>query len=495
MPLPEIAAMPLLVLLVGSVATYFQARWFRGRGAAWTGLTAFAFTFLAFGSAAALQAGGTSGRFFLFGQVPLEAGGLAYFLTLVATGLGMAVALYSISYLREEPGLERYYPLLLLMSAGIVGIGFAADLFSLFVFFELMAIASYGLVAYDVRDWEPLEAGMKYIVMSGTGSLVALLGISLLYFFSGTMDLNQLRIEVAAGRIPLVASAPAIGLLIAGFGLKSAIVPLHTWLPDAHSAAPSGISAMLSGIVIEAGLLTLVKSLGAFVGPGAAPLVSFGLLLALLAVLTMTVGNLLALHQKDLKRMLAFSSVAQVGYILLGFGLAFEYGVRSGMEGGLFHLLNHAMMKGGAFLAAGLFLWYAGTRDLDRLAGIGRAAPLVGASFAVFVLGLAGVPPMSGFLSKLIIAKAGLDAGGILPLLFVVALAANSVLSLAYYVPAMNRIVFAESRHPVRRVPRTMQIPIVALAIGTILFGLFPEIPLEAVSSATDALVRLFGGG
>jgi proton-translocating NADH-quinone oxidoreductase chain N len=486
----EFAATPLLALLVGSVATYLQARALRGRGAAWTGLTAFAFFLLAFGSAVALIASGVAGRFVLFGRVPLDAGGLAALLTIVAAGLGMAVSLYSIAYLREEPGLERYYPLLLLMAGGIVGIGYAADLFSLFVFFELMAIASYGLVAYEVRDWEPLEAGMKYVVMSATGSIVALFGISLVYLFTGTLDLARLPGEVAA--MPRFASVAAIGLFVAGFGVKSAIVPMHTWLPDAHSAAPSGISAMLSGIVIQAGVLTLVKSLGLFAGPGSPA--SFGFLLALLAVLTMTVGNLLALHQTDLKRMLAFSSIAQVGYVLLGFGLAFEYGVRSGLEGGLFHVLNHAMMKGGAFLAAGAFLWVAGTRDLGRLAGIGRVAPAVGASFAVFSLGLAGVPPMSGFLSKLLIAKAGLDAGGAWPLFFVVALAANSVLSLSYYVPAMNRIVFAEGAHPTRRIPATMQVPIVLLAVGTILVGLFPDVPLQLVVAAAEALARLFGG-
>ena len=486
----EAAATPLIALLVGAVATYFQARSLRGRGAAWTGLAAFAFSLFSFGSAWALSATGVEGRFTLFGQVPLEASGLSTLLTLVATGLGMAVSVYSIAYLKEEAGLERYYPLLLLMIAGIVGIGLAADLFSLFVFFELMAIASYGLVAYDVRSWEPLEAGMKYLVMSATGSLVALLGIGIVFLFAGTLDLASLRSE--ALRMPAIAGVSAIGLLIAGFGVKSAVVPFHTWLPDAHSAAPSGISAMLSGIVIQSGLLTLVKSLGIFAGPF--PDVSFGLLLALLAVLTMTVGNLLALHQTDLKRMLAYSSVAQVGYVLLGFGLAFEYGVRSGLDGGLFHVMNHAMMKGGAFLAAGVFLWYAGTRDLDRLGGIGRAAPLVGASFAVFALGLAGVPPMSGFLSKLLIAKAGLDAGGVAPLLFVLALAGNSVLSLAYYVPAVNRIVFAAGDHGARRVPWTMQAPIVALAAGTILVGLFPDLALRLVASASDALLQLFGG-
>jgi proton-translocating NADH-quinone oxidoreductase chain N len=486
----ESAGLPLLLLLVGAVATYVQARALRGHGAGWTGFTAFGIMLAAFGVAVWLQASDVSGRFLLVGLVPLDWDGLAALLSLAGTGLGMAVSLYSTTYLPEEPSVERFYPLLCLMTAGIVGVGLAVDLFSLFVFFELMAIASYALVAYPTKDWEPVEAGMKYVIMSGSGSLVALMGISLLFFFTGTMDLTALR--AAAIAIPPVAAIPIIALLTAGFGLKAAIVPLHTWLPDAHSAAPSGISAMLSGIVIQTGLVTLVKSVGVIAGAQAA--FSVGFLLSLLAVLTMTLGNLLALHQSDLKRMLAYSSVAQVGYILLGFGLWLDYGVRSGAEGALFHILNHAVLKGGAFLAAGVFLWQTGTRDMDRLAGIGRATPLVGAAFAVSVLGLAGVPPMSGFLSKLLIAKAGLDAGGAWPLFFVIALAANSVLSLAYYVPALNRIVFGHGATTERRAPWTLQGPIVVLALITIVFGLFPDLPLQLVESAVNALSALFGG-
>ena len=486
----EIAGLPLGLLLAGAAGTYAQARAMRGRGAGRTGFTAFGIMLAAFGVAAWLQATGASGRFLLAWLVALEWNGLAALLALGGTGLGMAVALYSTAYLPEEPAVERFYPLLCLMTAGIVGVGLAMDLFSLFVFFELMAIASYALVAYPTKDWEPVEAGMKYVIMSGTGSLVALMGISLLFLFAGTMDLSDLR--TAAAAIPPVAAVPIIALLTTGFGLKAAVVPLHTWLPDAHSAAPSGISAMLSGIVIQTGLLALVKSVGVLVGAQAA--FSVGFLLALLAVLTMTFGNLLALHQTDLKRMLAYSSIAQVGYILLGFGLWLDYGVRTGAEGALFHILNHAALKGGAFLAAGMFLWQTGTRDMDRLAGIGRATPLVGAAFAVSVLGLAGVPPMSGFLSKLLIAKAGLDAGGAWPLFFVIALAANSVLSLAYYVPALNRIVFGHGATTDRRAPWTLQGPIVALALITILFGLFPDLPLQLVESAVNALSALFGG-
>jgi proton-translocating NADH-quinone oxidoreductase chain N len=482
-----IALAPLLVLLAGSPATFLLARRLRPRGAAAAGLSAFGFFLLSFGLAAILGATGAEGRIPFLGTSTLEADGLAIFLALVTTGLGMAVSLYSIGSLADGPGVERYYPLLLLMSAGAVGIGFAADLFALFVFFELTAIASFGLVAYETHRPEALEAGLKYVAMSGAGSLTALFGISLVYLGTGTLDLAAIR---ASPAMPASLGAAAAALLIAGFGLKAALVPVHTWLPDAHAAAPSGISAMLSGVVIEAALVALAKGIAGVNASTA----SLGAVLGALAVLTMTVGNLLALPQTDLKRMLAFSSVSQVGYILLGFALAIEFGVVSGLQGGLFHLLTHAVAKGGAFLGAGAFLWIAGTRDLERLAGVGRAAPALGLSFAVFALGLAGVPPMSGFLSKLLIAKAGLDAGGTVPLVLVVALAANSVLSLGYYVPALLRIGFAESDRPRVRVPWAVQVPVVGLAAASVLMGLFPDPFLAVAGRAADALAGLLGG-
>ena len=483
-----LAGLPLFALLAGAPAVYLEARLSRGRGGEWTGLGAFAVFLLSFGLAVGLLASGSDGPVPFLGAMTLAGTPLAYFLATIGTGLGMAASLFSIPTLRGDRSVERYFPLLLLMAAGAVGLGFAADLFGLFVFFELMAVASYGLVAYHVDRAEAIEAGMKYVVLSGAGSLVALLGISFAYLGAGTTDLAEIR--GASAGMPVLLAGPAAALFVAGFGLKAAIVPMHTWLPDAHTAAPSGISAMLSGIVIEAALVALATSVGAV----ATPAVSVGLYLSLLAVLTMTVGNLLALHQSDVKRMLAYSSVAQVGYILLGFGLAFEFGVAGGAEGGLLHILTHGLAKGGAFLAAGAFVWIAGTRDLGQLAGIGRAAPAVGLSFALFALGLAGVPPMGGFLSKLLIAKAGLDAGGLGPILLVLALAANSVLSLGYYVPALLRIVFSEARPARVRVPWTMQGPIVGLALATVLIGLFPDPAIQAAQAAAQGLARAFGG-
>jgi proton-translocating NADH-quinone oxidoreductase chain N len=379
------------------------------------------------------------------------------------------------------------------MIAGIVGIGFAGDLFNMFVFFEVMAIPSYVLVAFEKDKWEPIEAAMKYIVMSVFGSLIALLGISIVFMYTGSLDLAVLA-QLTAGMDSLKAIG-AVGLIIVGFGVKAAIVPLHTWLPDAHSAAPSGISAMLSGVIIEAGLIAMIKALAVLPG------IDSGVVLIIFGIVSMFVGNFIAIVQRDLKRMLAYSSIAQMGYILLGIGLAFAYlssGGDYGFRGGFLHILNHAVMKGGAFLCAGAILHSIGTRDLEEMRGIGRKLPLVGVAFALFGFALAGVPPLNGFVSKFFICRAGVDAGG-WGIVAMVLLIINSLLSLCYYLPAINKILFSrdisEKAKEVRKVPVSMAIPIVIMVILTVTLGVYPELGLKIVDPVVSFMMARLGGG
>ncbi|OGS50812.1 MAG: hypothetical protein A3K65_08485, partial [Euryarchaeota archaeon RBG_16_68_12] len=393
---------------------------------------------------------------------------------LIATGLGFAVTLYTMVHMRGEREKDRplYTALFLLLVTGVSGLGLAGDLFNLYVFFELMAISSYALVAYYRLRPDAAEAGMKYLVMNGAGSIVALLGIGIVYLSlpaGGTLDLQYL----AAHPLPAVNAFLAAALLIAGFGVKAAIVPMHTWLPDAYTAAPTGITAMLGGVVTQSGLIAMVRALSVL-GVNNSVSLSYGVLLGLLAVLTMTVGNLTAMHQRDLKRMLAYSSIAQAGYVLMGFAVGLEFGVVIAVVGALFHILNHALMKGGAFLAAGALENAYGTRSLDDLKGAGRRSPWLGAAFGIFVLGLAGVPPTAGFLSKLFIAS-GAAQGGALGVFFVVALIANSVLSLAYYIPALTGLWSKEA--PVvgeRRLSLPLVAIVVAMAAMVVAMGLWP---------------------
>jgi len=484
--------LPIVTLLVGALVSYLCARLMPRPK--FTGFVSL-FFLIASGVELSMLYPGTELLTWSIGgaQTYLQANSLAIFLGLVAVGLGALVSIFSVSYMEKSEGLGRYYALLLIMIAGIVGIGFAGDLFNMFVFFEVMAIPSYVLVAFEKEKWEPIEAAMKYIIMSVFGSLMALLGISIIFMYTGSLDLAVLA-QLTADMDSLKAIG-AVGLIIIGFGVKAAIVPLHTWLPDAHSAAPSGISAMLSGVIIEAGLITMIKALAVLPG------INSGVVLIIFGIVSMFVGNFMAIVQRDLKRMLAYSSIAQMGYILLGMGLAFAYlssGGDYGFRGGFFHILNHAVMKGGAFLCAGAILYSIGTRDMEEMRGIGRRLPLVGVAFAFFGFALAGVPPLNGFISKFFICKAGVDAGG-WGIAAMVLLIVNSLLSLCYYLPAINKILFSrdisEKAKEAKGVPVTIAIPIIIMLILTVMLGVYPELGLKIVDPVVHFMMASLGGG
>jgi len=470
-------AAPIITLFVGALLTYLFGRTYPKPK--FTGLFSLLFLVIALVELLNLYPGGGRVTYSLWGaQTFLEANGLAIFLGVVAVGLGILVLTYDVSHMKDSPGLSRYYALILLMLAGAIGIGFAGDLFNLFVFFEVMAIPSYALVAFRKEKWEPVEAAVKYTIMSISGSLLALGGISIIFMYTGNLDLNTLA-QSAANMDPGMAIAAA-GLIIVGFGVKVAIVPLHTWLPDAYQAAPSGISALLSGITSGAGAIAMLK--------------------ALAILIPMFVGNFMALVQKDLKRMLAYSSIAHMGYVVMAIGLALNYLPIAGeyaFRGASFHILNHAVMKGGAFLCAGAILQSIGTSDLHEMRGIGRRNVLVGVAFAFFALALAGVPPLNGFISKFFICKAGVDAGG-WGIVAMSLLILNSAISLGYYLPALNTILFSrdisERAEKARSVSAWICVPIVVMIILTVLLGVYPEFGLKIVNPAVQYLMGFAGG-
>jgi len=444
----------------------------------------------------ALQIWDAGSLSFYIGDTLLRMDALSVFLGLIALSLGTIVCLYSVIYMAHDKGQEYYYPLLILMVAGIVGIGLATDFLVLYLFFELMSIPSYALVVFRRHEWMAIEAGMKYIVMGAVGSAFAFFGISLVYFQTGTLQFNDL--------VGMLSTTPilqaALLFLIIGFGVKAAIVPLHTWLPDAHSAAPSGISAMLSGIVIGAGFFTLLRSLLVFTGTGLAA----GELLIILALITMSVGNLMAYSQlshkqADLKRILAYSSVAQMGYILLGVGVGLAYGIRVGYEGGLFHIMTHAFMKGLAFLCAGAIIHQLGTRYVDEMEGIGLSMKVTGFAFALSLLSLAGIPPLSGFMSEWMVFSGSIMTYGVIGFwgiaIAVIALL-NALLSLGYYLPIIKTMYLPAERKGIlkARDPSAVMLLAIGILAGlTIILGVWPELGLKAVKPAVDILVNLGG--
>ncbi len=423
------------------------------------------------------------------GVISLRVDGLTLLLAAVALVLGTLAVLFAGPDLYGEDGEEKFYAAVLVLIGAIIGVGAAGDLFNLWLWFETMAVTSYVLVPFYRQRPAALEAAVKYLVQGAVGSLIVLVGIALVLFRTGTLDLAALRTAADHSGVLLAAGA----CFVVGFGVKAALVPLHTWLPDAHAEAPTAVSALLSGIVIQTGLAAMVRTLSAL-----APSVhTWGWVLAGTGALNMMAGNLLALRQVQVKRLLAFSSVSQMGYIALGAGIALVTGQALVFQGAFFHILTHALMKTLAFLAAGalLYVLHAETHGplvVDDLSGAWQRYPLPAFALSVAVLGLAGLPPLAGFMSKWQIFAAGIEAGNTVIALLVVFAALNTTLSFAYY----GRLAIAVYRRPPqfgggRSLPVAMAVPLGALSLAVIAIGMWPQL----VSWLTAPAGRALGGG
>ncbi len=402
-------------------------------------------------------------------------------LMLVAVALvGLAAALFSIDYMEHYGAKANYYALYLVMIAGMNGLVLATDLFGIYIFLEVAAVASYALVAFG-RGPDELEAAFKYLMLSVVASAFVLGAIAVLYGMTGGLDFAAVAMalrELNAGPVVGVAAA----FLIAGFGLKAALVPFHSWLPDAHPSAPAPISAVLSGLLIKvSGVYALTRVFfGVF---GLTPALSS--VLMILGTVSLVAAAFLALGQKDMKRMLAYSSISQVGYVVLGLGI----GTPLGIAGGLFHLFNHALAKGLLFLTSGSVQQATGTRDLGAMGGLAKRMPVTAATNLVGSLSIAGVPPFNGFWSKLIIIVALVQAGH--PVFAVVAVLA-SVLTLWYYLILQRRAFFGkldEKWAAVKEAPFWMTASTVLLALLCLGIGiLFASTVTTWIQPAADVL-------
>ena len=429
----------------------------------------------------------------------LQADGISFLLAAMVLSLGTFVVLFSGPYIAGEVGEEKYYAMLLAIIGIMVGLGSARDLFNLWMWFEAMAVSSYLLVAFYRERPPSLEAGMKYLVQSATGSVLVLLGIALILGNVGTLDMDRIRLAVASASSAPLPLLLAGALFVIGFGVKVAFVPLHTWLPDAHSQAPSGISAMLSGVVIEAGLVAMLRALSTLSGFS----VSWGVLLLAFGSLNMFFGNLMALRQTQIKRMLAYSSLSHIGYILIGLGIALSNGNPAGAQGAAFHLFNHMIMKGLAFLAVGALMYALLDKngihrplEVNDLSGAGHRYPLAALALSIALLALGGLPPLAGFMSKWQIFVAGFQGANPWLMGLVIFAALNSVLSLAYYAPIVNVLYRRNMGEIVQGgapIPVAMSIPLVIFALAIVVIGLMPSLMNWLTEPAAQALLAMFG--
>jgi proton-translocating NADH-quinone oxidoreductase chain N len=410
---------------------------------------------------------------------------LSFFMASIFLGLGFAATIYSIAYVGNKAETPFYYTLILALIGGMMGIVFAGDLLILYVFWELMTISSYALIALFKEENTSIEASFKYLIMSAAGSATALFGISLIYGMTGTVNFEGLTAALT-GTAPTAWVYIAALFIFLGFGVKTAVFPLHTWLPDAYQAAPAPISAILSGIVIGPGIFVVAKIFfTAFLSIQA----MWAPVLAVLSIVTMLVGNITALMQTDLKRMLAYSSIGQVGYMLIGLAV----GTQLGLTGTFLQFFNHALMKGLAFLCVGAIIYRLGSRDLSDVQGVGRKMPLTAFALAISVVALVGLPPLAGFPGELVLFTAAVQAD---MTWLGVALILNSVISAGFYLRIIYALIQPISTSKVeqaKEAPLLMLIPILALAVLIILFGVWPDPLVNFAGDAANALLSLGG--
>ncbi|MFA4984496.1 MAG: monovalent cation/H+ antiporter subunit D family protein [Candidatus Omnitrophota bacterium] len=406
--------------------------------------------------------------------------GFTVLMLVVVNIIGFASLLYSMDYARRYTSEGLYYTLFCLLLAGLNGVVISGDLFNLFVFLEITSIASYALVAFGVEA-EELEAAFKYLVLGAVASALILLGIGMFLGAVSTLNMADISrsLPVVSPKLVLYGAA----LFIAGFSIKAGFVPFHAWLPDAHPSAPAPMSAMLSGVVIKTiGIYALLRVIFSIIGFNAV----FSEIFIWMGILSMVIGVILAIGQWDFKRLLAYHSVSQVGYVIFGIGL----GTPLGIIGGLFHLFNHSLFKSLLFLNAGSVEYATECRQLDKLDGLAEAMPVTSRTSLVASLSIAGIPPFCGFWSKLIIIIAAFQAhryAGAVTCILVSIVTLASFLKVQKYA-FIRKLKDAASG--VKEVPLFMKIAMLLLALLCILVGLF-FIPVlnTLIKPAAEALL------
>jgi len=419
--------------------------------------------------------------------------GLSSLLLLAISVVGAAAMLFSARYMEQYTAKAKYLSLFLLMVAGMNGVVLSGDIFNLFVFLEIASIASYALVGFGCEH-EELEASFKYMVLGSIGSIFILFAVALVYGNTGSLNMAYISKAIQSSGLNAGLSF-AMALFVVGFGLKAALVPFHAWLPDAHPSAPAPISAMLSGILIKTlGIYALARVVFNVFGVS----VSMGWLLVVLGLLSMVAGAFLAIGQGDFKRLLAYSSISQIGYVVLGIGLGGLIIARDGnvawaslaILGGLFHLVNHAVYKSLLFLTSGSVQMSTGTRQLKQMGGLAEKLPFTRATCTVASASIVGIPPFSGFWSKLILVIAAIQAHFYWVAAIIVFV---SLCTLIMYLKVQRYVFLGELPENLRQTKEnrgSMLIAMVFLACLCVLMGLLlvPGLRSNILQPAVDVL-------
>ena len=412
---------------------------------------------------------------------------LSWFFAIAISSLGALCTIFSLSYMKGREGPDFYYLMMLLVNAAMLGIVLAGDLVSFYIFWEIMSWSTFLLISYNRGP--ALAAGMKYIIMSIVGYLAMLIGILSLYTTYGTLSISAISAAIAPA-----SSGYILFILIVfsiAFGIKNAIMPLHTWLPDSYAEAPSPFTAVLSGMLTRMGIYGFLLIMYVIVGAVSAlnlgtGILKFNYILVWLGAITIVIPTFIAMLQNDAKQLLAWHGIGQGGYMILGIA----FGTSLGVVGGIFHTLNHAIYIVLLFMSVGAVQYRTGgERDLNSLGGLIKKMPIAFIGGLLGISGLIGMPLTNGFVSKWLIYKTLIVEG--YPFLAFAALIGTwgTILSVYKFLHNMFLGQLPEKYKDIQKSPFSMQLPMIVLSLAILLFGILPGIPLKVI----NAIVTSFG--
>ena len=427
--------------------------------------------------------------------IALQLDALSFIVAVISVLIGFLALFYSIPHMEYMRRVGKYDAFYFLMISGIMGVLLTRDIFNMYVFLEILSISVYVLITAGEKK-EGYRASLKYLILGSLSSALFLFAVGIIYQVTGSLNMDY----AAQGLEEVIHSNPRLAytvfsLIFVSLGVKAGIFPLHFWLPDAHSIAPTPVSALLSGVVLKVSIYGMIRLFSLF---GNAFFTEISPVLAYTGAFTIVVGTLLALVQKDIKRLLAYSSISQIGIIITGIGIGSDLA----LEGALFHIVNHALLKSGLFMCAGIIAGQSGTREISKLQ---VRTPGVAVAFTVFSMGIAGIPPLNGFVSKFIICLGAVEAQ-YTDLVFVILM--SSLVSCGYYFrviqqffggrsvgtePGVKSIKDREKEIKTRRrkvlpkfkLSKALSFPVYILAVVCVILGLFPLIGLGAVHIAS----------
>jgi len=420
--------------------------------------------------------------------IAIEIDSLSAVLLLIITGASTVVLAGARESVDTEISNGRqpyFYAAWLLAVAGFCGIAVAGDAFNIFVFMEISSLASYVLIAGGPNR-KVFPAVFKYLIMGTIGATFYLIGVGLIYMMTGTLNLSDMEMRIAevADKRPIYAAA---GFITIGLALKAAIFPLHVWLPNAYTWAPNAVTAFLAACATKVSIYVLLRvNFVVFQGNIEFQEIQFSKFFMLVAVLAILVGSAVAMMEKNAKRLFAFSSVSQIGYIVLGASLMTELGLMSSV----IHMFNHALAKGAAFLALAGFALVAASMQIEDLRGIAKRMPLTFVAFAIAGLSLIGVPGTAGFISKWYLISAAFELGG-LGIALVAVILISSLMAVVYVWRLVETASFGEFQTNKTAVISPILVTAIwVAALSNIVFGFFPDLPVSLAQDASQVLLE-----